>query len=190
MFWAIVTQIACSELQNQNKLQRFVVLPPITHCVDCWKGYMGLESLSFDWEMGRTTVNHSKNFVNPSNPKCYTNGIESKWREVKRQLPSSGRYRLNEYLPIHCWLSDCKRSGEDRFWSLMKILSERQSDVIAGRWNVFDETSVANEDLETIAEEEEGEDEIEDKFFCFFCGRDFKTKQGCNTHQRNCDEAH
>ena len=144
--------------------------------------------------MGVTTVNHSKDFVNPSNPKCYTNGIESKWREVKRQLPSSGRYRLNEYLPIHCWLCDCKRLCEDRFWSLMKILSEKQEDVIAGRWKLADEVSVANGDLDTIVEEEEeeaeGEVEVEDKFFGFFCGRDFKTKQGCNAHQRNCDEAH
>ena len=69
-------------------------------------------------------------------------------------------------------------------------LSERQRDVIAGRWNILDGTSGGNEELETIAEEGEGEDEVEDKFFCFFCGRDFKTKQGCNTHQRNCDEAH
>ena len=44
--------------------------------------------------------------------------------------------------------------------------------------------------LETFIEidlEGNGNDET---FFCFFCGRDFKTKQGCSIHQRNCDEAH
>ena len=38
-------------------------------------------------------------------------------------------------------------------------LSERQRDVIAGRWNTLDGTSGGNEELETIAEEEEGEGE-------------------------------
>ena len=43
--------------------------------------------------------------------------------------------------------------------------------------------------LETIKDdlEDNGNDE---KFFCFFFGLDFKTKQGCCIHQRNCDEEH
>ena len=84
--------------------------------------------------MGVTTVNHSKNFVNPSNPKCYTNGIESKWREVKRQLPSSGRYQLNEHLPIHCWLLYCKLNKKEPFWDLVGIVSKRQKDIMEGKW--------------------------------------------------------
>ena len=58
---------------------------------DQWKGYYGLESLGFDWDKEETTVNHSKNFINPDNKQVHTQGIESKWRQVKRQLPSSGR---------------------------------------------------------------------------------------------------
>ena len=58
---------------------------------DQWKGYYGLQSLGFDWDKEETTINHSKNFVNPDNKRVHTQGIESKWRQVKRQLPSSGR---------------------------------------------------------------------------------------------------
>ena len=186
-------EICKDGLRNKEVLHEIIqrrVVPKSTVYTDCWKGYMGLESLGFDWEMGRTTVNHSKNFVNPNNPKCYTNGIESKWREVKRELPSSGRYRLNEYLPIHCWINDCKRLGENRFWSLLKILSERQSDVISGKWPEEIEPTKESQNLETIVEDNHEDDANDDKFFCFFCGRDFKTKQGCSIHQRNCDEAH
>ena len=176
-------------LRNKEVLHEIIkrrVEEGTTIYTDMWKGYHGLETLNFDWEMGRTTVNHSKNFVNPENKNCYTNGIEAKWREVKRELPSSGRYRLKEYLPIHCWLLDCKRRNEDRFWSLMSILGKRQKDIVSGRWNIKEKSR--EESLGTIMEEEEEEEES--NVFCIFCGRAFKTKQGCATHQRNCEEAH
>ena len=44
--------------------------------------------------------------------------------------------------------------------------------------------------LETIIEDDLEGNANDKKFFCFFCGRDFKTKQGCTIHQRNCDEAY
>ena len=53
--------------------------------------HYGLESLDFDWDKEETTVNHSKQFINENNKRVHTQGIESKWRQVKRQLPSSGR---------------------------------------------------------------------------------------------------
>ena len=43
--------------------------------------------------------------------------------------------------------------------------------------------------LEKIIEDDLEDNAKDEKFFCFFCGRDFKTKQGCSVHQRNCDEA-
>ena len=185
-------EICKDGLRNKKVLHEIIkrrVHEGTTVYTDCWKGYIGLETMNFDWEMGRTTVNHSKIFVNPDNKKCYTNGIEGKWREVKRQLPSSGRYRLKEYLPIHCWISDCNRFGEDRFWSLMKILREKQEDIVSGRWKEAENSDEENEMLDKILEEEEEENGQED-FLCFFCGRSFKTKQGCKTHQRNCAESH
>ena len=44
--------------------------------------------------------------------------------------------------------------------------------------------------IERIMEDDLEENGNDEKFFCFFCDRDFKTKQGCIIHQRNCDEAH
>ena len=51
--------------------------------------------------------------------------------------------------------------------------------------------STANSpNLETIIEDDLEDNGNDEKFFSIFCGRDFKTKQGCSVHQRNCDEAH
>ena len=50
--------------------------------------------MGFDWDKEETTVNHSKEFRKATNPNVHTNGIEAKWRHVKRQLPSSGRYEI------------------------------------------------------------------------------------------------
>ena len=38
------------------------------------------------------------------------------------------------YFPIHRWINNCKRLCEFRVWSLLKVLSDRQSDLIAGKW--------------------------------------------------------
>ena len=50
--------------------------------------------------------------------------------------------------------------------------------MLAGKWQEEHKPTSKSPNPETI-----------EKFFCFFCGRDFKTKQGCSIHQRNCDEA-
>ena len=44
--------------------------------------------------------------------------------------------------------------------------------------------------LETFIEDDLEDNGNDETFFCFFCGRDFKTKQGCSIQKRNCDEAH
>ena len=46
----------------------------------------------------------------------------------------SSRYKLNEYLPIHCWLQECSRLKVERFWDLVRIINERQESVVAGKW--------------------------------------------------------
>ena len=45
----------------------------------------------------------------------------------------SSRYKLNEYLPIHCWLQECARLKVERFWDLVRIINERQESVVAGK---------------------------------------------------------
>ena len=87
-------EICPDGLRNGKTLKEIIlrrVARGTTIYTDQWKGYYGLESLGFDWDKEETTVNHSKQFVNENNPRVHTQGIESKWRQVKRQLPSSGR---------------------------------------------------------------------------------------------------
>ena len=49
---------------------------------DCWKDYIGLE----DYFIVNSTVNHSKNFVDPDNLN-HTSTIEGNWNGVKMQTP-------------------------------------------------------------------------------------------------------
>ena len=87
-------EICPDGLRNGETLKEIIlrrVERGTTIYTDQWKGYYGLHSLGFDWDKEETTINHSKNFVNPENKRVHTQGIESKWRQVKRQLPSSGR---------------------------------------------------------------------------------------------------
>lgn len=87
-------EICPDGLRNGETLKEIIlrrVARGTTIYTDQWKGYYGLESLGFDWDKEETTVNHSKQFINENNKRVHTQGIESKWRQVKRQLPSSGR---------------------------------------------------------------------------------------------------
>ena len=61
--------------------------------------------------------------------------------------------------------------------------------MLAGKWPEEHKPTTESPNPETIVEDDLEDDTNDEKFFCFFCGRDFKTKQGCSIHQRNCDEA-
>ena len=55
---------------------------------DCWRAYNGLEAEGYThWK-----VNHSIEFVSPTDPRVHTNSIEGTWRCVKLSLPQQ-RYR-------------------------------------------------------------------------------------------------
>ena len=45
----------------------------------------------------------------------------------------SSRYKLNEYLPIHCWLQECARMKVERFRDMVRIIHKRQETVIVGK---------------------------------------------------------
>ena len=79
------------------------VAPGTTIVSDEWKSYKALDSLT---NYTHITVNHSVQFVNPSNGAC-TNKIESLWSHLRRFLPHSGlstnnvRQLLSHFL-LHC----------------------------------------------------------------------------------------
>ena len=70
------------------------------------------------------------------------------------------------------------------------------------RWQLKNGSSVYTEEeaLDVLMEEGEEitggrdmeQEKIEQDSFvsCFFCGRQFRSKQGCDVHMRNCDEKH
>lgn len=49
---------------------------------DCWRGYVELKT----YFTRHSTVNHSKNFVNPEN-NVHTNTIEGNWSGIKKTIP-------------------------------------------------------------------------------------------------------
>lgn len=63
------------------------VEPGTTIISDCWKAYSCLSDHGFH----HLTVNHSINFVDPSDKSIHTNTVERLWREVKAKVPLYGR---------------------------------------------------------------------------------------------------
>uniref|UniRef100_A0A158P4R1 ISXO2-like transposase domain-containing protein n=1 Tax=Tetranychus urticae TaxID=32264 RepID=A0A158P4R1_TETUR len=62
------------------------ILPGTTIYSDCWKSYNNLDQYNF---YSHDTVNHSKNFLNPSNKNVHTQNIERNWRSLKDHIPKS-----------------------------------------------------------------------------------------------------
>ena len=54
---------------------------------DCWSAYNTLEEEGFQ----HLSVNHSLNFVNPTDPEAHTQTIERTWSDVRGGLPRYGR---------------------------------------------------------------------------------------------------
>lgn len=90
---------------------------------DCWAGYNGLTALGYTHE----TVNHSTNFVSPTDPSVYTQNIEVSWRYIKSSCRSTSNdeemliYRLSEYLYRK------KYSGECLFAKILEDIAENFS---------------------------------------------------------------
>ena len=59
---------------------------------DCWKAYSRLQDEG--WQ--HYQVNHSIQFVDPSNPMVHTNSIEGTWRLAKLSIPCR-RYVLFQF---------------------------------------------------------------------------------------------
>ena len=63
-------------------------------------------------------MNHNKNFVKPGttgSTGVHTENIEGRWHCVKRWLPTSGRYKVDEYLPVYLWTVKLKKENKSLF---------------------------------------------------------------------------
>ena len=108
-----------------------------------------------------------------------------------RWLPSSGRYRLQQYLPVFMWRMWLREKGLDPFWHLIQLLSTADSmalfDTSEQHGHYQDLTEdVAGEMVE--AENKSGDEEQElCSIPCISCGEIFLTKDSAVTHMINCD---
>lgn len=66
------------------------ILPETTIISDCWRAYNNLEILCPEYNFKHFQINHSENYVSPSNSIIHTQNIESFWSTLKRYLRSKG----------------------------------------------------------------------------------------------------
>ena len=164
---------------------------------DGWRAYRKLPVLGFRHRW----VDHSKYYVHPDDPNLHTNGIEGKWGEIKRWLPSAGRYNLEQHLNLYTWCLDQKLDEKDPFWSLIDLISknntraafEASQNVIADIEGVTEEEDENNheetDDMENETSDSETDDNEDDLVFsCPWCLRYYETKEEVNIHLQECDQ--
>jgi transposase-like protein len=62
---------------------------PGTHIIsDCWRSYSNISLFGYT----HATVNHSENFVDPTNSDTHTQTIERTWLGIKANIPKGSRY--------------------------------------------------------------------------------------------------
>ena len=157
---------------------------------DGWKAYRKLPEVGY----AHRWVNHTEHYVDPSDRTLHTNKIEGFWGCWKRWLPSSGPYNLEEYLYAYLWFHQKKINGEDPFWSLVKLVSENNSQ------QVLKEALMAKPDMigESIVEAnigmiegdlDQGSNSSED-LQCPFCEAYFDTTTDLEQHvESNCEDS-
>jgi hypothetical protein len=77
------------------ELIKYKVAAESTIIADCWRGYLGLESICVDMGYAHETVNHSNNFVDPETG-AHTQITEGMWCIMKIKL------RKMEQIMVKC----------------------------------------------------------------------------------------
>ena len=88
---------------------------------DSWRSYQHLRSTGFN----HSQVNHSQNFINPSDNTVHTQGVENLWRQLRRFLHAKGtnyRKHLEEYIAEFIY----KRLFANSFESIIEHIAEFQ----------------------------------------------------------------
>ena len=117
---------------------------------------------------------------------------------IKRWLPQSGRYRLEDYLPMFLWFNHHKTRGHNLFWSVLELLSRNMSgptldSTISDEYvqSLGENVEVESDDL---SENEENVPPVVQKKMkesrpiinCFFCGEKFKGEGAVKRHLHYC----
>ena len=179
------------------------IKPKTTIFSDGWRAYRKLPTLGFK----HAWVDHSKYFVHPDNPALHTNGIEGLWGMIKRWLPKSGAYNLENNLKLFLWFEDQKINNKDPFWSLVNLIEKYNSVEILNAANMvvddmegYDheeeggEEPDDDEDDDDEEEESDSDEEIDDEedtllYSCPFCMDIFEEKIEMEVHIDTCMNA-
>ena len=174
----------------------------VTLFSDGWKAYRKLPTIGYPHRW----IDHSKEYVEPSDRTLHTNKIEGAWQKVKNFLPSSGAYNLEQHLSCYLWFHQKKLMNEDPFWSLVKLVQENNSIVkLKEALSVKDDTigfeytpemakvdahEIARIDIEEDEEESESDDSSdsdgESSFTCPYCEDKFADKATILIHMDDC----
>jgi transposase-like protein len=167
---------------------------------DGWRAYRKIPTLGYRHRW----IDHSKYYVHPDDPTLHTNQIEGLWRCIKRWLPSSGRYNLEQHLMVYQWFNMHQHAGTDPFWALVDLVKKNNSaEVMKAAQKVEQDTEgrVYDEEKERAEQEEadENESDTEDSdsetddsesemviFPCPFCSRVFGSKDETLNHIEKC----
>ena len=97
---------------------------------------------------------------------------------MKRFLPSSGRYKVEEYLPIYLWTIKQKKLGKSLFWELLSIVAEG----IKIRDTVSTEVVVPDADVNVVPPVKRA------LVPCLYCGGKFGGVGGLQRHLNYCSD--
>jgi transposase len=87
---------------------------------DGWKAYQNLGRLGFN----HSIVNHSENFVSPSDNTIHTQGIENLWRCLRRFMSTKGSYsrkRIRSYVYEFIF----RKASVDPFECILSAISDK-----------------------------------------------------------------
>ena len=159
---------------------------------DGWRAYRRLPQLGYR----HTWINHDLHFCDPTDETINTNMIEGAWRQVKKWLPQSGPYNLQEYLDLFLWFHEQKIAGKKPFWRLMELVAANnsyeaveaaQGDMEA---NVFGERFEEDKDDKDEEEEEYVSDAETDHYWydCLYCKEIWLEEERRDVHMITCKE--
>lgn len=115
------------EKRDANALTNVItefVEPGTTIITDCWRGYntQALLLSGFD----HFSVNHSYNFVHPNDCNVHTQGIESNWarikRDMRRQIGRMSSPNIETYLTEYTWRS-LHKTNEELFFDFVNVIN-------------------------------------------------------------------
>ena len=163
---------------------------------DGFRGYRKLPTLGYKHEW----VNHTVEYVRSDDRNIHTNRIEGLWGVVKRWLPSSGPYNLEDYLALFQWFHNLKMEGKEPFWELMELIAKdnnvetlKSSVKNQKKPNTKGEPNEAfvmetSLDMSRVDDEEDYDTDDEEHYWydCIYCKIIFHTQHERTSHMAIC----